>query len=59
MNIVGQINGKVIAFGTVLITNTIEGKIGKIENIVTCTTVRGKGYGKMIIEILKDVGWME
>ena len=51
---------KIIAFGSVIITNTIkDGKVGKIENIVTSKDVRGKGLGKVIILILKDEGWRE
>ena len=59
VNIVGELNGKIVAFGSIIVTNMLEGKVGKIENIVTCKSVRGKGYGKYIIEILKDQGWME
>ena len=59
VNIVGELDGKIVAFGTVIITNTLEGKVGKIENIVTCKTVRGKGLGKIVIEVLKAQGWVE
>ena len=51
---------RIIAFGSVIITNSIkDGKVGKIENIVTCKKVRGKGLGRIIILILKEEGWKE
>jgi hypothetical protein len=58
-NIVGvdRKTDKVIAFGTLLVCDGAFGKIGKIENIVTCKSVRGKGFGKCIIELLKFIGW--
>lgn len=41
---------RIIAFGSVIIVNTVLwGRVGKIENIVTCKSVRGKGFGKTII----------
>ena len=46
-------SGRVIAFGTVLVCLGALNKKAKIENIVTCRSVRGKGLGKNIIEILK------
>jgi N-acetylglutamate synthase-like GNAT family acetyltransferase len=50
--------GKIIAFGTVVIANSVlKGRIGKIENIVTHKEVRGKGLGKIVIEILQDEAW--
>jgi hypothetical protein len=56
VNIIGinKLNNKFIAFGSILICNTVYGKVGKIENIVTCKSVRGKGYGKVIIQVLND-----
>lgn len=56
VNIVGvDVKTKqIIAFGSIIVCNTVLGKVGKIENIVTCKSVRGKGYGKVIIDILKD-----
>ncbi len=59
LNIVGidKKTGKVIAFGTVLICQGPFGRTGKIENIVTCKSVRGKGLGKTVIELLKWLGW--
>ena len=51
---------KIIAMGSVILVNTVlQGKLGKIENIVTCKSVRGKGLGKIIIEVLKDECWRE
>lgn len=52
INIVGvdRKTDRIIAFGTVLITHEVlNGKVGKIENIVTCKSVRGKGLGKVVI----------
>lgn len=61
INIVGidLSNQRVIAFGTVLICMGSNSLSGKIENIVTSKSVRGKGLGKCIIEILKYEGWRE
>lgn len=56
INVVGEINGKLVAFGTILISNTLKGKVGKIQNIVTDKDQRGKGIGRKIIEILKEQG---
>lgn len=51
INIVGveKQTGRVIAFGTLFVCSGPLGKVGKIENIVTCKSVRGKGLGKCII----------
>ena len=59
VNIVGidKKEDRVVAFGTILICNGPFGRVGKIENIVTCKSVRGKGLGKCIIELLKWLGW--
>ena len=46
-----------IAFGTLLVCDGPFEKVGKIENIVTCKSVRGKGLGKCIIELLKYIGY--
>jgi hypothetical protein len=61
VNIVGvdKKNGRVIAFGTVLICQGSFATTGKIENIVASKAVRGKGLGRCVIEILKDEGWRE
>lgn len=41
---------KIAAFGTILIVNSVlNGRVGKIENIVTNKEIRGKGLGKIII----------
>jgi glucosamine-phosphate N-acetyltransferase len=49
---------QIIAFGSVIVVNTaLDGRVGKIENIVTAKTMRGKGLGRVIIEVLKDEGW--
>lgn len=59
INIVGidKKNNRVIAFGTLLVCQGFFGRVGKIENIVTCKSVRGKGLGRCVIEILKWLGW--
>lgn len=52
INIVGldRKTGKIVAFGSIIITpSVLNGKVGKIENIVTCKSVRGKGLGKVVI----------
>lgn len=54
INIVGVCDGKIVAFGTCLVTTTLEGRLGKIENIVVCESQRGKGLGRDIILLLKD-----
>ena len=51
--------GKVIAAGSLIVCGSPLGKLGKIENIVTCKSVRGKGLGRCIIELLKAVSWEE
>jgi hypothetical protein len=48
---------KLVAFGSIIICTGVYGKVGKIENIVTCKSVRGKGLGRAIIELLKISGW--
>jgi len=55
VNIVGidKKQDKVIAFGTLLVCDSTRGLSGKIENIVTSASVRGKGFGKCIIELLQ------
>lgn len=52
-------NDQLVGFGTILIGKTLKRKVGYIENIVTSKLVRGQGYGRMIIEILKDLGARE
>lgn len=52
VNIVGvdRKTDRIIAFGTIIIVDTpLQGRTGKIENIVTCKSVRGKGLGKIVI----------
>jgi hypothetical protein len=53
INIVGFFNGNIIAFGTVILSDTLTGRKGKIENIVVCKSVRGKGLGRVVIDVLK------
>lgn len=62
LNIIGveKSSGKIIGFGSVIVMNSVLwGRVGKIENIVTCKSVRGQGLGKVIIETLKELGWRE
>ena len=40
-----------------MICEGVNGTIGKIENIVTCESIRGKGLGRCVIELLKWLGW--
>lgn len=54
INIVGFEGERPIAFGTILLCDTLKGKVGKIENIVVCESMRGKGMGRIVIEILKQ-----
>ena len=49
INIVGIYESRVIAFGTIIIVESLGGKMGKIENIVVCKSMRGKGLGKDVI----------
>ena len=55
VNIVGvdRSSNKVVAFGSLICCNSTLGLSGKIENIVTCKSVRGKGLGRCIIELLQ------
>ena len=55
VNIVGvdRNTDRVIAFGSLIICSSTLGLLGKIENIVTCKSVRGKGLGKCIIGLLQ------
>lgn len=55
INIVGLHKDKVVAFGTCLVTTTLEGRQGKIENIVVAESQRGKGLGRDVILLLKDL----
>ena len=59
VNIVGidKKANRVVAFGSLIICGGPYGKVGKIENIVTCKSVRGKGLGRCIIDLLKWIGW--
>lgn len=62
VNIVGleRKTDRIVAFGTILIVNEVlNGRVGKIENIVTSKAIRGKGLGKIIIEALKDEGYRQ
>ena len=62
INVVGlqRQSQTIVAFGTILITSSVlNGKVGKIENIVTSKSVRGKGLGKSIILALKSEGEKE
>lgn len=47
-----------IGFGTIVLCDTLKGRVGKIENIVVCESMRGKGLGKVVIEILKQEAHM-
>jgi hypothetical protein len=51
VNIVGidKKSDKVVAFGTLLICSGPYGRTGMIENIVACSSARGKGLGRCII----------
>jgi len=42
-----------------IVNEVLNGRVGKIENIVTSKAIRGKGLGKIIIEVLKDEGWKQ
>ena len=55
VNIVGvdRQSHKVVAFGSLIVCNSTQGLVGKIENIVTSKSVRGKGLGRCIIELLQ------
>lgn len=47
-------NQKIIAFGTIILSDTLTGKKGKVENIVVSEAARGKGLGRVVIDILKE-----
>jgi N-acetylglutamate synthase-like GNAT family acetyltransferase len=54
INIVGLYENRVVAFGTVMLTVTLDdGRVGKIENIVVSDKMRGKGLGKDVIVLLR------
>ena len=52
-------SGRVVGSGTLMIEQKFVrkcGKVGHIEDIVVHDTCRGKQFGKMIIEKLKEMG---
>ena len=55
--LVGLLNDKIIAYGSIVIENKIRGELaGHIEDIVVCESVRGKGIGIDLINNLVEIG---
>lgn len=55
--IVGILDGKIIAYGSIVIESKIRGELaGHIEDIVVCESVRGKGIGVSLIDNLVEIG---
>ena len=54
-SIVGLLDNKIIAYGSIIIENKIRGELaGHIEDIVVCKSMRNKGIGiKLINELVK------
>ena len=56
-SIVGIIENKIIAYGSIIIENKIRGEVaGHIEDIVVDTEVRGKMIGVKLINELIEIG---
>ena len=56
-SIVGIIDNKIIAYGSIIIENKIRGEVaGHIEDIVVDTEVRGKMIGVKLINELIEIG---
>lgn len=56
-SIVGIIDNKIIAYGSIIIENKIRGEVaGHIEDIVVDTDVRGKMIGVKLINELIEIG---
>lgn len=56
-SIVGMIDNKIIAYGSIIIENKIRGEVaGHIEDIVVDTEVRGKMIGVKLINELIEIG---
>ena len=56
-SIVGVVDGKVVAYGSIIIENKIHGSIsGHIEDIVVDSDVRGQNIGVKLIKNLVEIG---
>lgn len=56
-SIVGLLDDKIVAYGSIIIENKIRGELaGHIEDIVVCKSVRNKGIGVELINELIEIG---
>jgi len=56
-SIVGLLNDKIVAYGSIIIENKIRGELaGHIEDIVVCKSIRNKGIGIELINELIKIG---
>jgi glucosamine-phosphate N-acetyltransferase len=56
-SIVGLLDNKIIAYGSIIIENKIRGELaGHIEDIVVCESMRNKGIGIELINELIKIG---
>jgi glucosamine-phosphate N-acetyltransferase len=56
-SIVGLLNDKIVAYGSIVIENKIRGELaGHIEDIVVCKSIRNKGIGIELINELIKIG---
>ena len=56
-SIVGLLDNKIIAYGSIIIENKIRGELaGHIEDIVVCESMRNKGIGIKLINELVKIG---
>jgi glucosamine-phosphate N-acetyltransferase len=56
-SIVGLLDNKIIAYGSIIIENKIRGELaGHIEDIVVCESIRNKGIGIELINELIKIG---
>jgi len=56
-SIVGLLDNKIVAYGSIVIENKIRGELaGHIEDIVVCKSMRNKGIGVKLINELVKIG---
>ena len=56
-SIVGLLDNKIVAYGSIIIENKIRGELaGHIEDIVVCESMRNKGIGIELINELIKIG---
>ena len=56
---VAELDGRLIAFGSVFVLNRVRGgRSGIIEDVVVAPDVRGQGVGRQIVDALVSAAWV-